>query len=996
MTSKTRLTAFMGFIFSFLFLPMGYGGTPSLPMSLDDKATSHLHTMFINSPMTFEANQGQTDSQVKFLSRGSNSMVFLTPNEAVLVLQAKAGESQASTRGEKLSPTSQRSVLRMHWVSANPTPDIIGVEQLPGKSHYLIGQDSSQWRSDISHYSKVKYRNVYPGIDLVFYGNQRQLEYDFILSPGADPSSLRLDFQGNTDLAIDEKGNLVIYTPSGKIVQRTPTIYQNSPDGLKPIIGKYRLHKDKTVGFQVAHYNENKPLFIDPVLEFATYVGGSSLEGTAAMAVDTANNIYITGFTTSADFPLQNPFSTTISGPNEAFVTKLDPTGSTLLYSTFLGGNGNDEPGGISVDSQGNTYVAGATSSSDFPVLNPFQPVQPGGGFSSFVTKLDPSGGNLVYSTYLGGGMGATAPADAIDEIMDIAVDSLGQAHVVGFTASVDFPTTPNAFQLNLTGGGTRTGFITKFNAAGNNLEYSTYLGGSFFGGQVSSVALDSTGNIFTAGNTSAPDFPTKNPTQPANAGAGDVVVTVFSAAGLQTFTNTDDLLFSTYLGGTDSEGTPARLALDPQGKIHVVGSTNSTDFPTTNPFQATLNGVRDGFVTVIDPAVPSIVCSTYFGGSGSDEPGRGVTVDSQGNTYLAGFTDSSDFPVVNPVQAGKLGPSDAVIAQMNQCQPSFSTYFGGSGNESGVDVALDDQDNILVLGSTSSTSDFPITANAFQQTFGGGPQDSYVLKLATDNNTPAQALVCELKVKEVEETSQRVGDSMHFKTFNTDPNLNEIWQTLFGVDPGTSLFDIVTLHKNQIVTWAEGTLEMGGVMTVDVKTDPNTPGVKKVKIKKAEKNDGTTTFVSGTGGVNPNLADGGWHEAKIKNMTNVTVMFGANTVTGFLKELKVKLDKDSTTGTPVVKDFKIDITGVTTAADVKKGTVTSVEVTIPETMVTALADTTYEEKIKDKPEVLGGHTKAEFKRDKDALTEGVDITSLSDGFNDQLKERKGSCTVEP
>ncbi|MCH8871177.1 HYR domain-containing protein, partial [candidate division KSB1 bacterium] len=298
---------------------------------------------------------------------------------------------------------------------------------------------------------------------------------------------------------------------------------------------------------------------------------------------------------------------------------------------------------------------------------------------------------------------------------------------------------------------------------------------------------------------------------------------------------------------------------------------------------------------------------------------------------------------------------------------------------------------NVNVVCTPASGSTFPVgtTTVSCTATDDAGNQASCSFDVTVVLN-----LVGELKVKELKRTSQRVAESLHLETFNTDPNLSVIWDTLFGVAPPTSSRGMVTLQADQVVTWEEGTLEMGGVMKLDVKTDKKDPTVKKVKISKAGKKDGTTTFVSGDGGVNPNLADGGWHEVKIKNMLDITVSFDGETVTGLLKELKVKLDKNSTTAAPVVKDFKIDITGVTTAADVKKGTVTSVVVTIPATTVTALATTDYDEELKHKPEVLGGHTEAEFKRAKNAVTEGVDIASLSDGFNDQLKERKGPCSI--
>ncbi len=441
----------------------------------------------------FEANQGQTDPQVKFVSRGRGYTLFLTRHgEAVLVLR-KSEPRRGALRPAALSsvtiaPESQSvdppAVVRMKLVSSNAKPRAEALGELPGKANYFIGNDPKKWRTNIPTYAKVRYRDVYPGVDLVYYGSQRQLEHDFIVAPAADPSSITMSFDGAKKLSLDAQGNLILATTDGEVRLQRPVVYQEIDGARREISASLVLKDTHQVGFRVAAYDSNKPLVIDPVLFYSTYLGGSGSDNGAAIAVDSAGNAYVTGQTGSTNFPTTSgTFQSSFAGGDaswaglalDAFVTKVNPTGSALIYSTYLGGSANDAAIGIAVDSAGSAYVTGLTDSTNFPTTSgAFQTSFGGGTTDAFVTKLNTTGSALVYSTYLGGSGIFVCCAE---EGYSIAVDSTGAAYVTGVTNSTNFPTTSGAFQTSF--GGTLDAFVTKLNAAGSALVYSTYLGGS-------------------------------------------------------------------------------------------------------------------------------------------------------------------------------------------------------------------------------------------------------------------------------------------------------------------------------------------------------------------------------------------------------------------------------------------------------------------------------------------------------------------------------------
>jgi hypothetical protein len=641
-------------------------------------------------PLTFEENRGQTDVQVEYLARGPGYGLFLTPAEAVMTLH---GDDDA--------------VVRMQFVGANARPTIDGAEARPGRSNYLIGDDPTRWLTDVPTYGRVRYDELWPGVDAVFYGTQGgQLEYDFVIEPGADPGRVALEFEGARRLRLTDAGDLVIEPGDGKdVVQHAPRLFQ----GEREIDGGYVLHGDR-VRLRVGDHDRSRPLVVDPVLTYSTYLGGTGEEAIGKISVDGAGNAYVIGGTSSLDFPTTSAYQPVHGQGSEAFVTKIDPSGSSLVYSTYLGGAGADSGYAIAIDGAGNAYVAGNTDSSDFPTVNPYQATQAGHG-DVFVTKLNAAGSGLAYSTYLGGyefGIG-------YDFVSDIAVDGAGRAHVIGRTYSANFPTA-NAYDPTFAGG---DAFITKFEASGSTLAYSTFFGGSG-DDRGSGIALDLAGNAYVTGSTSSTDFPTSSAYQPLSGGGDDAFVAKLVPSGAS-------LVYSTFLGGTGKD-LGAGIALDLAGSAYVTGSTGSIAFPTASPFQPAAAGRNDAFVTKLAPSGASLVYSTFLGGTDNDS-GSGIAVDPAGGAHLTGL-GSTGFPLVAPYQRVPGPLSAAFVAWLSPAGSAlvWSTFLAGNGLDVGGGIAVDAAFNTYVVGRTSS-SDFP-TADAYQP-MRKGPVDAFVTKLA-------------------------------------------------------------------------------------------------------------------------------------------------------------------------------------------------------------------------------------------------------------------------
>jgi hypothetical protein len=687
----------------------------------DQKAIARSSEAYSKLPIRFEANAGQTDERVKFLSRGSGYSLFLTPTEAVLTLRNEKTKNDAG----------RQSIVRMKLIGANPSPQVEGMEAMPGKSNYFIGNDPSRWRRNVMNYARVGYRSVYPDIDMIYYGNQQQLEYDFVIAPGADPNTIRLSFDGVEQMEVDKQGDLILHTAGGEARQRKPMTYQEENGQRREIASRYVLMGEREVGFEVAAYDRARPLVIDPVLAYSTFLGGIGHEQGVGIDIDASGNAYLTGLTASLDFPTVNPLQPDLNGTRyNVFVAKLNREGSGLVYSTYLGGTGSilgGEAGySIKVDKEGNAYVTGFTYSTDFPTKNPLQPASASPGREdAFVTKLNADGSELVFSTYLGGTL--------YDYGYSLAIDRNGDVYVAGTTYSADFPT-KNPLQPAFAGGESDA-FVTKLKSDGSALVYSTYLGGSGRDGEGNlGVAVDGQGSVYLAGRTESNDFPMANPLQPALAGASDAFVTKLNADGTA-------LVYSTYLGG-ESEDGGSSIAVDSTGNAYVTGDTRSTNFPTAGPWQPALSGPADAFVTKLNRTGSALSYSTYLGGTGSDI-GFGISADSQGHIYVTGRTYSlEDFPTrdaIQPIPDFSWDIANGFIVKLNAGGSGlvYSTYLGGGGLDQCSGLAVDAKGDAYVIGSTAS-EDFLTTPGAFQREFRGlvAPFDAFIIKIGNRRHT--------------------------------------------------------------------------------------------------------------------------------------------------------------------------------------------------------------------------------------------------------------------
>jgi len=668
---------------------------------------------FANLPLYFEPNQGQTEGQVKFLSRGAAHTLFLTHSKAVLLVTRIERGPVESWNSE---PQTSGTVLGISFIGASRNPQVLGQEELPGRVNYLVGSNPRTWRTNIATYARVTYRDLYPGIDLTYYGREGQLEYDLVVRPGADLRRILVGFSGAEKLEVDARGDLLLRTGPDVIRQRKPIAYQEVNGMRREIPVSYVLKGAHRVAFKVAAHDSRWPLIIDPALFYSTYLGGGIRDAGQGIAVDSAGNAYVTGPTNSTAFPTATgPFQGALAGGFDAFVTKINAVGSALIYSTYLGGSKDDLGLGIAVDAAGNASLTGYTTSTNFPTTpGAFQPTS-GGSADAFVTKLNSSGSGLIYSTYLGG--------SSDDRGFGLAVDSAGNAYVTGYSTSTDFPTSVAAFQKTLAG--PADAFVTKLNLAGSApLLYSTYLGGSS-DDRGYAIAVDNSGNAYVTGSTTSTDFPTTGAFQTTYAGGADVFVTKLNPAG--------SLGYSTYLGGSGQDIGQA-IAVNASGNAFVTGKT-SGNFPTTaGAFQSAFGGgVNDAFVTRLNASGSApLVYSTYLGGSG-DDASYGIALDSLDDAYLTGYTNSPNFPTAAGIQTAFGGGSfDAFVTKLNPLgsAPLYSTYLGGGGDDAGQGIAVDGLLNAYVTGFTGSTN-FPTTTGAFQTMFHGGVYDAFVTKIA-------------------------------------------------------------------------------------------------------------------------------------------------------------------------------------------------------------------------------------------------------------------------
>jgi Beta-propeller repeat len=626
----------------------------------------------IERPMAFEKNLGQVGGSTRYVARGPGYAVFVAPSEMVFSLGSGRGAAG----------------LRVELVQGRHDAEVEGLEEQAGKANYFVGKDPSRWRTDVPTFARVRSRDVYPGIDLVYHGRAHEMEYDFVVAPGADPGPVRLRFDGARSVRVDEEGDLVVALEAGEVVQRAPRVYQDADGTTKAVAGRWVVQGPREAGFAVGEYDAGRTLVIDPVLSYSTYLGGSDDDQGYAIAVDAAGSAYVTGYTRSVDFPTVGPSQGNRPG-NDVFVTKFSPDGASVVYSTYLGGADDETGFGVAVDASGSAYVAGFTSSTDFPTSSAFQTDQ--GGDDAFVAKLSPAGNGLTYSTYLGGG--------DLDIGFAIAVDTAGSAYVTGTTLSTNFPT-QDPYQSGPVV--QNEVFVTRLAPSGSALAFSTYLLGN--GGDIGSgIAVDGQGHAYVTGTTSSTNFPTTNPYQLDQPG-DDAFVTKLDPSGTS-------LAFSTYLGGSGDDSGNG-VAVDGAGSAYVTGATDSAAFPTASPYQGDQPGV-DAFVTRLAPTGDSLVYSTYLGGDGADV-GHGIAVYGSGSAYVVGDTTSTDFPVEEPLHAYQ-GLKDAFLTRIGSSGTAlvYSTYLGGKSDEEAHGVARDGVGSAYVVGFTSS-GDFP-TRNPYQ-----------------------------------------------------------------------------------------------------------------------------------------------------------------------------------------------------------------------------------------------------------------------------------------
>jgi Beta-propeller repeat/Bacterial Ig domain len=682
-------------------------------------------------PLSFEPNRGQTDPRVKFLSRAGKRTLWLTNDEAVLAVgrpsrSNRVGAKQADVRDEyKVRP----AVLRMKFMGASVNPSVAGEVRQQGTVNYFTGKPE-QWRTKIPVYSRVRYSSLYPGIDLVFYGTNSELEYDLVVSPGSDPEQIKLGISGAENMRIDGDGNLVLKTAAGDVIQQKPRIYQRKGASLVFVAGNYVINGKNEVGFRLGNYDHEAAVVIDPVLRYASYLtgGGDEDDGGTGIAVDSSNRVVVAGWTCSGSFPGEN--GPAVPRCVSAFVTKLDFTGSSMIFTAFVPGSVFFDNVPLALDAANNIYIAGSTNGNTFgddtfePTAGAFQ-VTFGGKTDAWVAKLNSSGTNLIYATFLGG--------SGNDRTGGIAVDSSGNAYVTGTTTSKNFPVTAGVFQRECklkNDGSCASAFVAKLNALGTRVLYSSYLGGH--GTQSGEgVALNPSGNAFVVGATDAKDFPTMaGSAQPVPAGAQDAFVAQVSSSG-------SHLNYSTFLGGSGADAGNA-IALDSFGNAFVTGRTQSANFPVKNAFQSGCSGAC-GFVSKLNTS-GRLVYSTFLGsgggsGFGSAAGGTGIAVTSAGEAYIAG-EPGPNFPITQNVfqrvqgpQGLGNGPGGSIFITKFSAtgQLIYSSYFGGGLNA--PRVALDRSTNAYLTGLVSFGGLVPATPGAFQEQR-GAEEDSFVAKV--------------------------------------------------------------------------------------------------------------------------------------------------------------------------------------------------------------------------------------------------------------------------
>ena len=675
--------------------------------------TNPLNEYKTKLPLSFIKNNGQEDSRAQFTTNHKGRRLFFSSDRITSVelepMEEGLPEPDDLTGLPTESETPRNGVaVELSFVNASPNLTPEGVLPQPGYHHFYKGNDSSKWNNGVPHYKELRYPAVWEGVDLEISDSQDGMKMNWVLDKPDRASSVRLRWAGANSLELDATGNLLVHHALGTLTDLSPIAYQEINGGRKPVGCAYRLFGSFELGFELTgNYLEDIPLIIDPILTYASYLGGSLSDIGRGIAVDTEGCAYVTGTTTSVDFPVTpGAFQTTLRGNQDAFITKFASNGGSLIYSTYLGGSNIETDNSISLDTEGCAYITGRTLSADFPITpGAFQTT----GGSIYVTKIAPDGGSLIYSTFLGVGESGTA--------YGIAVDSQGHAYVTGSTPNLNFPVTPDAFQT--TKFGFESGFITKFSPGGGSLIYSTFLEGS---GQdvINDIAVDAQGYAYVTGLTGSTDFPVTPGAFQTTSTGGSAFITKLALDG-------SSLIYSTYLSGSSiSDGYS--ISVDSFGNACVTGHTNSNGFPVTpGAFQTVYpGGTLSTFVSKLSPGGDDLIASTYLGGS-LGSIGYGLALDTQGRIFVTGFASSPGFPLTPDVIPSVLdGASNIYISIFSpDLTRLLVSYCLGNGR--GYSIATGPEGAVYATGQTLST-EFPATPGVFQTTLNGA-SDAFVTK---------------------------------------------------------------------------------------------------------------------------------------------------------------------------------------------------------------------------------------------------------------------------
>ena len=821
--SSPRLLAYLSLAFALL---LTCGASAQSAPTGDHLQRQRAVEEYGKLPLAFEANRGQTDKEVRFLSRGEGYATFLTDSEAVMVLKDGGKPPERASRygiEAKDADPAGSSILRMRIEGASPNPKVSTLDELEGRSNYFIGNDPKKWVSNVPLYKKVRFQSVYPGIDLVYYGAQGQLEYDFVIAPHAYPGQIRLAFSGAERMAVDKNGDLLINVGSGQVTFRKPVISQDKDGATIPVSGKFKIRNGNEVSFDIGQYDRRRELVIDPSLVYATYLGGSTSDFGSAIAVDNSGYAYISGQTQSTDFPTTpGAYRTTNAGGSDAFITKLNKTGSALVYSTYLGGSSDDYGYGVALDSNGNAYVTGSTNSSNFPTTSGAFQQCSSSYYPAFVAKLNNAGSALVYSTCFGSQMYYGE---------SIAVDSAGSAYITGQTYG-SIPVTPGAFQTS--SGGSADAFVAKFTPDGTGLAYSTYLGGSGNDyGQA--ISVDTTGNAYVTGTTSSQNFPTtpNGYRTTFQGGTSDAFITKLSATG-------SALVYSTYLGGSGPDYGYA-IAVDGTGAAYVGGNTGSiNNFPITpGAYRTSYSGA---FLTKLTPDGSGIDYSTYLGTGNQSDSVHAMALDSSLDIYFLRYyglyleTLSAD--------------GSSLLSSYYSC--IYSSY-GTQGIPSNA-VAVDASGAAYAAGSAYYGSCFNATAGAFQTSPRNVNYSGAVLKLA-----PLAAPVVYLSTTSINFGSQIV---------NTTSNAVNVTMTNQGESP-LAISSIVTSGDYAQTNNCSNSLGSNASCTISVTFTPAQVGTRT----------GTVTITDNAAGSPQTISLTGVGVAPIVSLSATSLTFGNQAV---------------------------------------------------------------------------------------------------------------------